>query len=82
MSENQTETKYGKSGYEIRTEILHLAKDLVTHEHGAQYSVWQETAERDNQGRITQTSNSPKFPGLEKVLETADKMYAFVNKTK
>jgi hypothetical protein len=38
------------------------------------------TAQRDEKtGQIVSTVTMPQFPGLEKVLETAEKMYAFVN---
>jgi hypothetical protein len=38
------------------------------------------TANRDEKtGQIVTTVGMPEFPGLEKVLETAEKMYAFVN---
>jgi hypothetical protein len=38
------------------------------------------TATRDEKtGQIVNTVSMPEFPGLEKVLETAEKMYAFVN---
>ena len=38
------------------------------------------TATRDEKtGQIVSTVSMPQFPGLEKVLETAEKMYSFVN---
>jgi hypothetical protein len=38
------------------------------------------TAKRDEKtGQIVTTVDMPEFPGLDKVLETAEKMYAFVN---
>jgi len=38
------------------------------------------TATRDEKtGQIVSTVKMPEFPGLDKVLETAEKMYAFVN---
>jgi hypothetical protein len=38
------------------------------------------TAKRDEKtNQIVTTVGMPTFPGLEKVLETAEKMYAFVN---
>jgi hypothetical protein len=38
------------------------------------------TATRDEKtGQIVSTVSMPQFPGLDKVLETAEKMYAFVN---
>jgi hypothetical protein len=38
------------------------------------------TATRDEKtGQIVSTVAMPTFPGLDKVLETAEKMYSFVN---
>jgi hypothetical protein len=34
---------------------------------------------RDKDGNIVTKVGMPEFPGVEKVLETAEKMYAFVN---
>jgi hypothetical protein len=40
------------------------------------------TAQRDEKtGQIVTQVGMPEFPGLEKVLETAEKMYNFVNQT-
>jgi hypothetical protein len=75
------EVKFNKNGYEIRTEILEMAKDLVGQEFHAKYMGWEVSAERDDKGQIVTKVNMPEFPGIEKVLETAEKMYAFVNQT-
>ena len=74
------EVKFNKNGYEIRTEILKEAKDLVQAEYQVKFAGWEMTAERDEKtGQIVNKISMPEFPGLEKVLETAEKMYAFVN---
>ena len=75
------EVKFNKNGYEIRTEILEMAKDLVGQEFHAKYMGWEVSAERDDKGKIVTKVNMPEFPGIDKVLETAEKMYAFVNQT-
>lgn len=74
------EVKFNKNGYEIRTEILGMAKDLVQSEYHVKFQGWELTAKRDEKtGQLVSTVEMPKFPGLEKVLETAEKMYSFVN---
>jgi hypothetical protein len=76
------EIKFSKNGYEIRTEILGMAKDLVAQDFQIKFSGWEMTAERDAKtGQIVTKVEMPQFPGLEKVLETAEKMYAFVNQS-
>jgi hypothetical protein len=74
------EVKFNKNGYEIRTEILKEAKDLIQSEFHVKFQGWEMTAARDEKtGQIVTKVDMPEFPGLDKVLETAEKMYAFVN---
>lgn len=74
------EVKFNKNGYEIRTDILAMAKDLVAQEYTYKYQGWELTAQRDEKtGQIVTTVGMPEMPGLDKVLETAEKMYSFVN---
>ena len=69
-----------KNGYELRTDILGMAKDLVKEDFHAKFQGWELTATRDEKtGQIVSKVEMPAFPGLEKVLETAEKMYSFVN---
>ena len=74
------EVKFNKNGYEIRTDILGMAKSLVQDDFQSKFAGWEMTAQRDEKtGQIVSTVKMPEFPGLEKVLETAEKMYSFVN---
>ena len=80
MTPKMPEVKFNKNGYEIRTDILGMAKDLVQSEYSMKFHGWEMSAERDEKtGQIVSKVNMPEFPGLDKVLETAEKMYAFVN---
>lgn len=74
------DVKFNKTGYEIRTDILEMAKSLVTEEFHVKFQGWELTASRDEKtGQIVNTVNMPTFPGIEDVLATAEKMYSFVN---
>ena len=74
------EVKFSKNGYEIRTEILEMAKDMVQFEFNTKFNGWEVGAKRDEKtGQIVNRVDMPEFPGLDKVLETAERMYAFVN---
>ena len=73
------EVKFNKNGYEIRTEVLDMAKDLVTQDFSYKWNGWEQTVERDKDGNVVAKTTVPVFPGLDKVLETAEKMYSFVN---
>lgn len=74
------EVKFSKNGYEIRADILGMAKDMVSSDYQYKFQGWEMTAGRDEKtGQLVTTVGMPEFPGLDKVLETAEKMYAFVN---
>ena len=74
------EVKFNKNGYEIRTDILGMAKDMIQSEYNTKFHGWEMSATRDAKtNQIVTTVGMPEFPGLDKVLETAEKMYAFVN---
>ena len=74
------EVKFSKNGYELRTDILAMAKDAVQHEYSMKFQGWELSAQRDEKtGQLVSTVNMPEFPGLDKILETAEKMYGFVN---
>ena len=58
------EVKFNKNGYEIRTDILHLAKDLVSQDFQVKFQGWEMTATRDEKtGQIVSTVSMPEFPG-------------------
>jgi hypothetical protein len=74
------EVKFNKNGYELRTDILAMAKDVVQQEYQMKFQGWELTAKRDDKtGQLVSTVTMPEFPGLDKILETAEKMYGFVN---
>ena len=74
------ELRVSKNGYEIRTEILKQAQDLISQEFSYKFNGWEMSTTKDEKtGQLVSKVNMPEFPGLDKVLETAEKMYNFVN---
>ena len=74
------EVKFNKNGYEIRTEILKQAQDLIGQEFSYKWNGWEmSTAKDEKTGKLVTTVGMPQFPGIDKVVETAERMYAFVN---
>jgi hypothetical protein len=74
------EVKFNKNGYEIRADILKMAKELVADDFHAKWHGWEISVARDEKtGQVISKIDMPEFPGLDKVLETAEKMYGFVN---
>jgi hypothetical protein len=57
-----------------------MAKGLISEEYHSKFNGWEMTVAKDEKtGKLVTTVGMPQFPGLDKVLETAEKMYAFVN---
>lgn len=76
------EVKFNKNGYEIRADVLAMAKDIVMQDYNLKVAGWQLTAAKDEKtGQLVTTVAMPEFPGMEKILETAEKMYGFVNQS-
>jgi len=70
----------GKNGYEIRTEILGMAKQMAEFEYSARFQGWELSTARDEKtGQFVTTVGMPQVPGLDQILQNAEKMYAFVN---
>lgn len=75
-----SEVKFNKSGYEIRSDVLAMAKDMIQTEYSSKFAGWQLSSTKDPKtGQLVTTVDMPEFPGLDKLLETAQKMYDFVN---
>lgn len=71
---------FNKNGYEIRTQVLDMAKQLAEFEYSAKFQQVEMTAKRDpKSGEIIQAVQFPEIPGADKVLEAAEKFYNFVN---
>ena len=72
-----------KNGYEIRTQVLEMAKDNVWSDFHAKFAGWEQTVKRDpKSGEVVSTTTMPEVPGADEVLKAADKFYAFVNGNK
>jgi ribosome maturation factor RimP len=74
------EVKFNKNGYEIRTQVLDMAKQFTEFEYATKFQGWEMKAERDEKtGQVVTSVAMPEVPGVDKVLETAEKFYNFVN---
>ena len=74
------EVKFNKNGYEIRSDVLAMAKDVVMQEYQVKFAGWELSAKKDPvTGQLVNSVAMPEFPGMEKILETAEKFYGFVN---
>jgi len=74
------EVKFSKNGYEIRTDVLAMAKDAVMEEYHSKFKGWEMSVARDAKtGQVVTKVDMPEFPGLDKIMEAAEKFYGFVN---
>ena len=76
------QVKFNKNGYEIRTQVLEMAKGFEEFQFGSKFAGWEQSVTRDpDSGEVVTTVNMPEVPGVDKVLETAEKFYNFINNT-
>ena len=83
VRETLPKVQFNKNGYEIRTNVLDMAKQLKEFEFQSKWSGWEITSKRDEKtGEIVNKVGMPDIPGVDDVLETAEKFYNFINNTK
>ena len=74
---------FNKNGYEIRTQVLEMAKGFEEFQFGSKFAGWEQSVSRDPKtGEVVTTVEMPAVPGVDKVLETAEKFYNFINQSK
>ena len=74
------EVKFNKNGYEIRTQLLDIAKDVVQFEYKTKIGQIEFSAQHDDKrGQVVHSVTMPEVPGVDKVLEAAEKFNAFIN---
>ena len=72
--------KFNKNGYEIRTEVLGMAKQFTEFEFSSNWMGFETSAKRDEKtGQIINKVAMPNVPTVDDVLHNAEKFYDFVN---
>ena len=67
-----------KNGYEIRTKVLEMAQNNIWNDYHAKFAGWSTLITKEDDEVVTQVT-MPEVPGVDAVLEAADKFYEFVN---
>ena len=81
IKETLPKVQFNKNGYEIRTDVLEMAKGFTEFEFSNKWMGWEQTVSRDKDtGHIVNKIDMPNVPGVSQVLETAEKFYDFINK--
>lgn len=74
-------TQIGKSGYDIRTDILMMAKDIALKEYESEFRLYELYLTLGSRNSVfDNTPNKPAFPPMTKILEIANSMNDFVGK--
>jgi len=83
VKEAMPKVTFNKNGYEIRTQVLDMAKAFTEFEYSQKWMGFEVSAKRDEKtGQIINKVDMPEIPGVDQVLTTAEKFYDFINKTK
>ena len=67
-----------KNGYEIRTKVLEMAQSNVWQDYHAKWGAFETTVSKEG-GEVVTKVAMPEVPGVDQVLEAANKFYDFVN---
>ena len=69
-----------KNAYEIRTEILEMAKTFVMDKFANEKANWEQSADRHPEsGIILSLKDAPVYPSSKDVLLEAENLYSFVD---
>ena len=80
IKETLPKVQFNKNGYEIRTQVLDMAKAYTEFEYSQKWNGFEVSAKRDKDtGQIVNKVDMPEIPGVDQVLETAEKFYNFIN---
>tara|TARA_X000001036_G_scaffold263979_1_gene245359 strand:+ start:2576 stop:2863 length:288 start_codon:yes stop_codon:yes gene_type:complete len=74
----QPSVKANKSGYEIRTKVLDMAKDQTWSSYGFKFGAWESSSKKEGDEVVTKVT-MPEIPTAEDVLKTAETFYNFVS---
>lgn len=75
------EVKFNKNGYEIRTQMLEIAQNQLWQDYHARWGQVELNVRKED-NKIVTKMEMPEVPGVDKILETAQKFYDFVNMKK
>ena len=78
MKQFVPQVNFNKNGYEIRAQMLEMAQTQLWQDYHANWGAFSTTVTKDGKEVVTKVE-MPTVPGVDKVLEAAEKFYAFVN---
>lgn len=78
MKQFVPQVTFNKNGYEIRSQVLEMAQKQLWNDYHAKFGAFSTSVSKEGQEVIAKVE-MPSVPGVEQVLEAAEKFYAFVN---
>lgn len=78
MKQLVPQVTFNKNGYELRTQLLEMAQQQLWQDYQAKWGAFHTSISKDGLEMVT-VVEMPQFPGVDQVLATAEKFYAFVN---
>ena len=78
MKQFVPQVSFNKNGYEIRAQMLEMAQNQLWQDYHAKWGAFTTSVTKDGSDVVAKVE-MPVAPGVEQVLEAAEKFYAFVN---
>lgn len=78
MKQFVPQVSFNKNGYEIRAQMLEMAQQQLWQDYNAKFGAFSTSISKEGKDVVTKVA-MPTVPGVEQVLEAAEKFYAFVN---
>lgn len=72
---------FSKNGYEIRSQVLEMAQHQMWQDYHAKWGLFETSISKEGKDVVARVE-VPSIPGVDQVLETANKFYGFVNNEK
>lgn len=69
---------FNKNGYEIRAHVLEMAQNQVWQDYHSKWGQFEASLKKEG-GELVTRVEIPTAPGIDKVLDAAEKFYNFVN---
>jgi hypothetical protein len=78
MKQFVPQVTFNKNGYEIRAQVLEMAQQQLWNDYHAKFGAFSTTVSKEGDHVVTKVE-MPAVPGVDQVIQAAEKFYAFVN---
>lgn len=78
MKQFVPQVTFNKNGYEIRAQVLEMAQQQLWNDYHAKFGAFSTSVSKEGDQVVTKVE-MPTVPGVDQVIQAAEKFYAFVN---